>query len=64
MGISGQRHVPAALSSRLKDIRYPLYGSLGGPWALSVLNCFEVGYELDYRAIEVRFPEEAREFIL
>jgi hypothetical protein len=31
MGVSGQRHAPAALESRGKDPRYPLYRRLGGP---------------------------------
>jgi hypothetical protein len=31
MGVSGQRHAPAALYPRGKDPRYPLYRRLGGP---------------------------------
>jgi hypothetical protein len=31
MGVSGQRHAPAALYPRGKDLRYPLYRRLGGP---------------------------------
>jgi hypothetical protein len=31
MGVSGQRHAPAALLPRGKDPRHPLYRRLGGP---------------------------------
>jgi hypothetical protein len=31
IGVSGQRHAPAALYPRGKDPRYPLYRRLGGP---------------------------------
>jgi hypothetical protein len=33
MGVSGQRHAPAALYPRGKDPQYPLDRSLGGPRA-------------------------------
>jgi hypothetical protein len=35
MGVSGQRHAPTALSTRVKDPRYPLYRRLGGPQSRS-----------------------------
>jgi hypothetical protein len=35
MGVSGQRHAPAALYPRAKDPRYPLYRRLGGPQSRS-----------------------------
>jgi hypothetical protein len=35
MGVSGQRHAPAALYPRGKDPRYPLYRRLGGPQSRS-----------------------------
>jgi hypothetical protein len=35
MGVSGQRHAPAALYSQGKDPRYPLYRRLGGPQSRS-----------------------------
>jgi hypothetical protein len=35
MGMSGQRHAPAALYPRGKDPRYPLYRRLGGPQSRS-----------------------------
>jgi hypothetical protein len=35
MGVSGQRHAPAALYPRGKDPRYPLDGRLGGPQSRS-----------------------------
>jgi len=34
-GVSGQRHVPAALYPRGKDPRYPLYRRLGEPQSRS-----------------------------
>jgi hypothetical protein len=35
MGVSGQRHAPAALYPRGKDSLYPLYRRLGGPQSRS-----------------------------
>jgi hypothetical protein len=35
MGVSGQRHAPAALYPREKDHRYTLYRRLGGPQSRS-----------------------------
>jgi hypothetical protein len=35
MGVSGQRHAPAALYRRRKDLGYPLYRRLGGPQSRS-----------------------------
>jgi hypothetical protein len=35
MGVGSQRHAPAALYSRGKDPRYPLYRRLGGPQSRS-----------------------------
>jgi hypothetical protein len=35
MGVSSQRHAPAALYPRGKDPRYPLYWRLGGPQSRS-----------------------------
>jgi hypothetical protein len=35
MGVSGQRHAPAALYPRGKNPRYPLYSRLGGPQSRS-----------------------------
>jgi hypothetical protein len=35
MGVSGQRHAPAALYPRGEDPRYPLYSRLGGPQSRS-----------------------------
>jgi hypothetical protein len=35
MGVSGQRHAPAALYPRRKDPRYPLDRRLGGPQSRS-----------------------------
>jgi hypothetical protein len=35
MGVSGQRHAPAALYPWGKDPRYPLYRRLGGPQSRS-----------------------------
>jgi hypothetical protein len=35
MGVSGQRHAPAALYPRWKDPRYPMYRRLGGPQSRS-----------------------------
>jgi hypothetical protein len=35
MGVSGQRHAPAALHPREKDPRYPLDRRLGGPQSRS-----------------------------
>jgi hypothetical protein len=35
MGVSGQRHAPAALYPRRKDPRYPLYRKLRGPQSRS-----------------------------
>jgi hypothetical protein len=35
MGVSAQRHAPAALYPRGKDPRYPLYRRLGGPQSRS-----------------------------
>jgi hypothetical protein len=35
MGVSGQRHAPAALYPRGKDPRYPLDRRLGGPQSRS-----------------------------
>jgi hypothetical protein len=35
MGVSGQRHAPAALYPREKDPRYPLVRRLGGPQSRS-----------------------------
>jgi hypothetical protein len=35
MGVSGQRHAPAALYPRRKDPRYPLVKRLGGPQSRS-----------------------------
>jgi hypothetical protein len=34
-GVNGQRHAPAALYPRGKDLRYQLYRSLGGPQSRS-----------------------------
>jgi hypothetical protein len=38
MGVSGQRHAPAALYPWGKDPRYPLYTRLGGPQSRSSFN--------------------------
>jgi hypothetical protein len=35
MRVSGQRHAPAALYPRRKDLRYPLYRRVGGPQSRS-----------------------------
>jgi hypothetical protein len=35
MGVSGQRHAPAAIYPRVKDPRYPLDRRLGGPQSRS-----------------------------
>jgi hypothetical protein len=47
MGVSGQRHAPAALYPWGKDPRYPLDRRLGGPQGLEEKSCPCLGSNLD-----------------